>query len=264
MESILMLARIVAIPWLLVSLLVVTGCDPKEMIEKKVPEPLKGFMAPEKGGRRGAGDAMEGALQPSALEVDSPKANSVLSVANDVTFRAKIDIPPAKDDIKPQIVWTLFSDKGQKGVQIGRGETLNKKLDPGRYRIQAALFYKDAKIEKEVAFRVACMTEGKVAAPDGTGVPGVSLVVAEIGYTKPLFQAQSDRGGKFSIELPQDASVELTPGKQGYSFYPSRRVVKFVFPVVLQEFAATKAEVKDIALAEHSSSKESVDSVCPL
>lgn len=243
-------------------LLLLPGCDPKEMIDKKVPEPVKELLTSQPGGKKSGPLGQEAAL--TDLEIVSPRSNSVHGVGRDVVFQAKLSGPQPGGENKPEVIWTLLGGKGKIGVQIGRGETVHKKLDAGRYKIQAALVMKNLKVEKSISFRVTPQTYGSITTYEGDALADVDLTLSEIGTERARFQARSGKDGQFTIEIPKEGSYELAVGKEGYSFHPARRVVKFTNPPVNEDFKAVRAEVKNLMFTDDANVESGVEFVCPL
>lgn len=243
-------------------LLLLPGCDPKEMIDKKVPEPVKELLTSPPGGKGLGSQGEEAAL--TDLEIVSPRSNSVHGVGRDVVFQAKLLGAQLGGENKPEVIWTLLAGKGKTGVQIGRGETVRKELDAGRYKIQAVLVMKNLKVEKSVSFRVTHQMYGNITTYEGDALPDVDLTLSEIGTERSRFQARSGKDGQFSIEIPSEGIYSLAVAKEGYLFDPSRRVVKFTNPPVNQDFKAVRAEVKNLTLTDDPTVDSSVEFVCPL
>lgn len=250
--------------WLMAILLTVTGCDPKELINKKVPEPLKDVMADGKGASKKGKSGLSESLDKVSIAIVTPKRNSVHPMAKDIEFEAKVTIPKIKGAPKATVVWTLYRGAVKKGVQIGRGEFIKKKLDAGKYRVSATLLVKDRKKVKTSTFRVANTTEGRITDHDGGPFPGTELVITEIDKTAPLFTAKSDKDGRFSIEVPEEGYYKLMPKKEGFSFQPFSRVVKFTDPPIQQNFKAVKGQITSIKFTEDPEGETSLDAVCPL
>jgi tetratricopeptide (TPR) repeat protein len=239
-----------------------SGCDPKAILDKKIPEPVKELLSSSPGGKKLGSRVQEAAL--INFSIISPRANSVRGVGEDVVFQAKLSGPLPGGEGKPQVIWTLSGGKGGTGVQIGRGETVHKKLDAGRYKVQATLVMKNLKVAKSIPFRVTHQTYGKITTYEGSPLPDVNLALSEIGTERSRFQARSGKDGQFSIEIPKSGSYELSVAKKGYSFEPSRRVVMFTDPPVSQDFKAVKAEIKNLAFTEDPKGDTGVEFVCPL
>lgn len=245
----------------LVCLLFLSGCDPKEMVEKKLPGPVKDLLSSSQKGQKAK--IVDQAALASRLDIVSPLANSVYGVGEEVVFQAKVKELKVEDKDKPQIIWTLFG-KETKGARIGGGGKVTKKLPAGRYKIQVALVAKDLKVEKSVSFRVAPKIYGTVTTYDGSPLSDVQIDLGDIGAQKARFSTRSGKEGQYSIEVPQEGFYELTSTKEGYSFFPVRRVVRFASPPVNQDFKAAQAQIKDISLTESPEAKENMESVCPL
>ncbi len=245
-------------------LLILTGCDPKEMIEQKVPEPLTEAMSSGKGGAdKGKGEQKD---QADRIEITivAPKRNSVYPATKEVVFEAKVEVPAAKKK-KPEVTWKLYRGTAiKKGFQIGRGTRVLKKLEAGQYKVSAALSYKNRERIKTTGFRVATTVEGTVTGSDGAALPDAQLVLSKIDEDAPLHEARSGRDGKFSVEIPAEGSFKLIPKKEGYSFLPYRRIVKFTEPPVVRNFKGTKGSVTDIKITRDPNGEKPIESVCPL
>ena len=126
-------------------LLILNGCDPKELVKQKVPEPLKQALSSGNDAKTKEKSGKVDPLGRASFAVLSPKRNSVHPVALEVLFEAKVKMPDPKAASKTTVVWTLYRGAIKKGVQLGRGEAVRKKLGPGQYRVSATLLYKNKK-----------------------------------------------------------------------------------------------------------------------
>ena len=249
---------------LMAILLIVNGCDPQDVIKQKVPEPLKEAMSDGKdaprSGEGGSGESQE----KVSIEIVTPKRNSVYPAGEKISFEAKTTIPEAKDVKKATVVWMLYRDTAKKGVQIGRGDLIKKTLEAGKYRVSATLLIRDRKTVKTSTFRVANTVAGKITADDGVPLAGTKVVISEMGGDEPKHTARSGKDGTFSVEIPEEGYYRLMPKKEGYSFLPYSRIVKYTNPPVRQSFKGTKAQITDITFTEDAEGEASLDSVCPL
>jgi tetratricopeptide (TPR) repeat protein len=253
------------VPLLLMGLLlIVNGCDPKELVKQKVPEPLKDAMSSGGGEKKKGKAGKEDPFSRASITVVSPKRNSVHPVVKEVLFEAKVQMPDRKAASKTTVVWNLYRGAIKKGVQLGRGEAIRKKLGPGQYRVSATLLYKNKKKVKTSSFRVANTIEGRIATSDGAVVSGTKLVLSNIEGGEPLHEAVSGEDGKFLIEVPIKGFFRLRPKQEGYGFVPYDRIVTFTEPPVQQNFKASKGKITDIKFSAEPNSEERIESVCPL
>ncbi|MFH1114233.1 MAG: hypothetical protein V1792_09955 [Pseudomonadota bacterium] len=245
-------------------LLILTGCDPKKMIQQKVPDTVtKAMSSAKEGGEKGKGEQKDQAARIE-ITIVAPKRNSVYPANKEIEFEAKVEAP---DDMgkKPEVTWKLYRGAAiKKGFQIGRGNRITKKVDAGQYKVSASLSFKNIEKIKTTAFRVANTIEGRITGPDDEALPDAQLVLSNIDDDKPLHQARSGRDGVFSVEVPADGFFKVIPKKEGYNFYPYRGIVKFTDPPVPVNFKGTKAQITDVKITEDSKGKEPLESVCPL
>ncbi len=257
--------RYLAPLWLIGLLLILTGCDPKKMIEQKVPETLKDVMSSEKGGAKNGKGEQKDLADRIEITIVAPKRNSVHPVTTEMVFEAKVKVPATAGKKKPNVTWTLYRGAAiKKGIQIGRGQRISKKLDTGQYKVSATLRFNNREKVSTTSFRVSSTIEGRLTDSSGADLPGTELLLSKIDEDKPLHKGRSGKDGQFSIEIPEKGFFKLVPKKNGYSFFPYRRIVKFIDPPVAQNFKGTKAQIANIKITEDPNGEKAIESVCPL
>lgn len=240
--------------------LALTGCDPKEMVNKRVPAPVKEILSSDQGGKK-AGTSKRGDTS-TGLEIISPEPDSIFPSGQEIVFRARVQGPSGDGSQPGQITWTLRG--GQHAGPLGRGQMVRKTLERGQYQVQAVFSRDQVSIEKTVRFRVADQIFGRIVTYEGDALPEAKLSLSEVGGVKPLFEAQSAKDGQFAIEIPPKGSYVLSASKAGYSFLPCSRIVQYASPPVNQDFKAASAEITAISFTETGSGERTVDLVCPL
>jgi tetratricopeptide (TPR) repeat protein len=244
-------------------LLVLGGCDLEGVVKKKVPEPLKNlltFGSPDKG------KGKDGPVQftPTHVEIASPMSSILYPVEKPVEFRAMIRLPVVPGQPRPSLMWTLFSDKDKQGISLGVADIVNRKLEPGKYRVELAATYQGQKVVKRVDFRTALMMHGSVMETKDKGVPQVEIVLSDLDETKQISTSQTASNGQFAIEVPSEGPFLITVRKQGYSFSPLKKIVQSGAEPVKLEFVGLPAEIKNIRLTAAQDSDEREQSICPL
>ncbi|MDQ7782653.1 MAG: hypothetical protein RDU20_07230 [Desulfomonilaceae bacterium] len=250
---------------LTVVVLILTGCDPKEMIERKVPDTLKDVMSSEEGRAKKAMAERKGRADKIELTLVSPQRNSVHPVGQEIVFEAKAVVPSPPGTVKPKVTWTLYHGAAIKqGAPLGTGERVVKKLDAGQYKVSAKMLVDNQEKIATTAFRVANTIEGHLTSGDGAVLPDAELELSKLDEDKPLHTARSGQDGRFAIEIPAEGFFKLIPKKDGYNFFPYRRIVKFVEPPVSHDFKGTKGRIGNIKITEDPQGETAIESVCPL
>lgn len=231
------------------------GCDPEALIKQKVPESVQSVLT--------LGDSSpksKAPLTPAVLEVVSPKKDGVLPTNQDTVFKVNLKPPGDKPFENPDVDWTLFPE-GKEKVPLGRGLSVKRKLEPGKYRVEATLTVKDQKVSQSLNFREAMMLSGKVVTTEGSPLPGVEFDLWDLN-DQLVTKAQSGNDGTFLLEFPSESSFRLMPSKKEYSFLPLESVVKYT-PEAKLNFTAIKAEISDIYLADSEQSTTPIKYFCP-
>lgn len=234
------------------------GCDPGALVKQKVPEPVKQILT-----FRDAAGSGGGSKVVAAIEIVSPKNNSVQSAAEPVVFNAKVKAEGGAPNVTPTVTWTLSEDKGKSLGKIGTGPTVKKQLAAGEYRVEATLTYGSQKQIRRGLFRVSPSASGKVVSADKTGLPGVQIKLLDPATGKDLEGDTSRNDGAFSVHLPADSYVIVRPEKKGFCFSPYQRFVKATQPSVPIEFSAINADVSALRFTDTADSSSQVEQICP-
>jgi len=238
--------------------MVLAGCDPATLVKEKAPKPIQSlltFGSPAKG--KGSTATV------ATLQLITPKANQLFSVDREVAFQADLRTDEPKQKQAPQFTWMLFKEPDSKGLKAATAGSFKKKLEPGNYRVEVTAAYGEQKLVKKSNFRVAFTAPGKVTAPDGTGLPGVEIVVRELNSDKVVCRTQTDPKGAFTAEALAEGGFVVTPSKKEYSFSPIHKTAKLGRQSAALEFKAVKAEVDKLRLTDQAQGDESLESLCP-
>jgi|GEM_PF-576092 len=247
---------------LVVSMLIMAGCDMEQLVRSKVPEPLKKVLSfGPQGSKRPKGEVRR--LRPTDIDIVSPREKSVHPVDKPMEFRALVRFQPEPGEDIPQVSWTLFSEKDKKGASIGTGNSARRKLDPGDYRVELRVTMGKQRIVRNVNFRAAHGVKGVVSDADGSGLAGAEIALTDLESGKEVARTSTGKGGNFAIESPAAGLFLMTPTKPGYSFSPLESIVKFGGEAVQPKFVGFMAEIKDIRLTRSLDSDEADQSVCP-
>lgn len=255
--------RSVAAVCLIGCLMVLVGCNPQEVIEQKVPKPVQELLGGT-GGKRPGGKP--GLPDKAIVDIESPKPGSLISAERSVVFSARVQVPGTRKGrvpLKPELVWTLFSDTDKKGTLVGKGETARRKLAPGNYRVDLSITTGEGKSVKKTSFRVAHTMAGRVTAVDGKGMPGIEILVTSPDGSKEFSKTGTNNDGAFTIAVPDKGTFKVTPKKGGFAFVPLHSTLKFSKEAAALAFQGIKAEIKNIRLLG-AADQQPVDSVCPL
>src|SRR5208283_3050271 len=139
-------------------LLILIACDPETVIKSKVPEPLRDALTFGPPGAAAKGKQSETAT----VEIVAPKSGSAHPVGKDMIFQAKVKLTGETQPQKLELDWKLFPEKNPAGVPLGKGNSVRKQLDPGRYRAELTMVRDGQTIVKSVNFRVVLSMSGKV------------------------------------------------------------------------------------------------------
>lgn len=240
----------------------VTGCNPEELVKKKVPEPIQKMLtlpSLEKFGSRGQ------QREQIVLEIQKPNNNAILNPKKPVKFVAKVGLPKGMPVPNQNISWELFEDGKSRPKRLGTGIEASKRLDPGSYRIKLTMNLPEPlKVNKtaSIQFKVAYTYDGSVV-HGGSGVQGVELTLIGLQDDKQLSQTKTDREGNYRIAIPETGKYKLSPKKAGYSFSPVYKIVEYSGKPDQEPFGAAKAEIHDIRISQASDSDEPLTTFCP-
>ncbi len=241
------------------SVLVLAGCDPEEVIKKKVPLPLQELLT-----FGGTSSKAGGKQAPLVVHLISPKSNQVYAVDNPVVFDADLKMDDQKKPVTPPIfTWSLFKQPDGKEVKLGTGKSINKRIEPGNYRVELTATLGERTAGQRANFRVAFTAAGQIIVPGAPGSAGAEVTLTELEGDKVVFRGQSDANGLFSLEFPAEGHFVVTPRKQGYSFSPVYRIAKLGKQSDPLEFKGAKAEIRDLRLTESEEANESLQLLCP-
>jgi len=243
------------------SLLIVAGCDLETLVKTKTPGPLKDLLSfgpPPTPGATGPA----GMPQPPRSGIVQPAPNSVYQVGKEVVFRGTAEIP-GQPGARPDLTWTLFKDKAQQGTPLGKGLSAKKLLEAGNYRVEFVMTHQGQRMVKSVRFRVVYSVPGRAVTSDGKGLAGAEITLSSLDQKNQVFRTVSGPDGGFTVELPPEGYFLLAPQKKGFSFNPYQRVIRYQKDAAAAEFAAVKAEIKDIRLTSSADSDEALTSLCP-
>jgi tetratricopeptide (TPR) repeat protein len=238
------------------ALLGISGCDPAALVKSKVPEPLKGLLTFE-GARRAAAKPI------ASFDVLSPKASSVYGAGEPVIFQASVDTGKTKLPAPPAISWVLTADADKKKTPLGKGAKVSKSLEAGKYEAEVTVEAVGQKVTKKVPFRVALRMPGKIASPEDKGIPGVDIEVVKLEDETVMSRAQSDNSGTFAVEFPAEGYVIVRPKKNGLSFFPVSRIVKFSPTPAKIDFTGVESEITDMHLTQVGDPHARVAQICP-
>jgi tetratricopeptide (TPR) repeat protein len=254
-----MFSRSLRMVLIVAGLSVLIGCDPETVVKSKVPEPLRKALT------FGPAGAAPKAKQSEAtsVEIAAPKNGEAYPAGKEIVFRGSAKLASEDKTQKPELVWTLFPEKTPAGVPLGKGNSVRKQLDPGRYRVELALVQEGRKVAKNVNFRVVISMSGKVTAVDGSGLPGTDIELTDLEENKVVSKSQSGRDGTFTVEFPSENQFRIAPRKKGFSFSPVSQVVQFSREPVQIVFKGVKGEISDIRLTESEKTDENVRNICP-
>ncbi len=241
------------------SILLLAGCDPEELIKEKVPQPLQELLT--FGGSPGKGK--RGKQIPLSVHVISPKNNQVYPVDKPVVFDAEVKTESQKKPVSPEFSWMLVNLSGGKQVQLGKGKSLSKRIDPGNYRVEVTASLGEEKSVQKAGFRVAFIAGGQILLPGPVGLAGAEVTLTEVQGDKVVFRGKTDANGHFSLEFPTEGQFVVTPRKQGYSFSPVHQIAKLGRQSDPLGFKGAKAEVRHIKLTESAESNENLQLLCP-
>ncbi|MBI5248673.1 MAG: hypothetical protein HY912_04195 [Desulfomonile tiedjei] len=236
-------------------LLSLAGCDPEALIKSKVPEPVQSALT-----LGGSPSKSKIQLNPSVIEIVSPKKGAVYATNEETTFEVRLKPPGEKPLENPEVSWTLFPE-GKNQVQLGGGPKVKRKLDPGKYRAEATLTVKDQKVSQSITFREGLMLTGKVVTTEGVPLPGVDLELWD-SNEQVVSKVQSANDGKFAVEFPSEGPFRLTASRKEYSFLPLEMAVRYA-PDTKLEFIGNKAEISEIVVTESEESTTPVLHLCP-
>ena len=254
-----MFSRSLRMVLIVAGLSVLIGCDPETVVKSKVPEPLQKALT---FGPAGAAQKAKQA-EATSVEIASPKNGEAYPAGKEIVFRGSAKLASEDKTPKPELVWTLFPEKTPAGVPLGKGNSVRKQLDPGRYRVELALVQEGRKVAKNVSFRVVISMSGKVTAVDGSGLPGTDIDLTDLEGNKVVSTTQSGRDGTFTVDFPSENQFRIVPRKKGFSFFPVSQVVKFSQEPVQIVFKGVKGEISDIRLTESEKTDENVRNICP-
>jgi tetratricopeptide (TPR) repeat protein len=254
-----MFSRSLRMVLIVAGLSVLIGCDPETVVKSKVPEPLQKALT---FGPSGAAQKAKQA-EAASVEIASPKNGEAYPAGKEIVFRGSAKLAIEDKTQKPELSWTLFPEKTPAGVQLGRGNSVRKKLDPGRYRVELALVQEGRKVAKNVNFRVVMSMSGKITAADGSGLPETDIDLTDLEGNNVVSTTQSGRDGTFTVEFPSENQFRIVPRKKGFSFSPVSQVVQFSREPVQIVFKGVKGEISDIRLTESEKTDENVRNICP-
>lgn len=246
---------------LLGAVLVLAGCDPEDLVHRKVPDPVKGLLTfgPAAGKTTSPGKFK---LTDADVIIVSPKANTVFGKGKAVEFIANVKGLEPSGPSPVEITWTLYDERGRP-QKIGQRPKEKKELAVGTYKVELAAAYREQKITKTRSFRVALTMNGKITLADKTGLPDAEIVIGEVTGGEPISKTQSGKDGKFFIVFPNEGTFLITPHKEGFSFSPMSSVVKFSQEGALIEFSATKGQIKNIQMTASTDANEPLTVMCP-
>ncbi|AFM23211.1 tetratricopeptide repeat protein [Desulfomonile tiedjei] len=231
-----------------------TGCDPEALVKRKVPEPIQDLLT------LGSAASLKTPLTPEAIQIVSPKKDTVYPSHQPTTFQVNLKAPGDKPFEDPIITWTLFPEgKGQQ--PLGNGLSLKKKLEPGKYRVEVTLAVKDQKVSQTINFRQAMMMRGKTVLANGKPVAGVELELKDLDENL-ISKTQSGDNGTFIVEIPSDNPFRLSPSKKKFSFNPLSKVIKYN-PEEQIDFTGFEVEISDVLLVASVDATEPALSICP-
>ena len=238
----------------------------------KGPGPVRSALTfgPQTGTRgTSAGDP---ALKPS-LKVLSPKDKSSYTPGQDVVFRVAAKLPGGKAPDQGQLSWKLTSVTGEGQDQSFQGNDQRKKVPVGQYKFEVTMHGdqppdKSPKqtgrtdVKESGEFFVAFVVKGKVKMGAG-GVDGVNISVIDVDKGTLVSKASSTPKGDFQVHFPAHGSFRIEPQKEGFSFSPISRRVKFTGEALDLQFTAAKASIEDMRLAISKDDDTKPESVCP-
>jgi tetratricopeptide (TPR) repeat protein len=254
-----MFSRSLRMVLIVAGLSILVACDPETVIKSKVPEPLRKALT---FGPQAAGPKAK-QREATTVEIVAPKNGRAYPTGNQIVFQGRASMAGQGKQEKPQLAWTLFPENNRTGIPLGKGNTVRKQLDPGRYRAELTVVLGTRKISKNVSFRVVRTISGKVITVDGSGLPGTNLDLTDLEGNHVVSTSKSERNGNFAVELPSEDRFRLVPRKKGYSFSPISQLVKFDQKPVQLVFKGGKGEVSDIRLTESQKDEESIGNICP-
>ncbi|MBI4964744.1 MAG: hypothetical protein HY913_15810 [Desulfomonile tiedjei] len=243
------------------SLLAIAGCDMETLVRNKVPGPLRDLLSSGQPGRPGV-KGPAGMVQPPKAAIVQPANNSVFPMGKEVVFRGTAEIP-GQPGAKPDLTWTLFKEKGQQGIPLGKALSAKKVLEAGNYRAEFAMTYEGQRVAKSVRFRVVHSVAGRVLTSDGKGLAGTEIILSDLDQKAEVSRTTSGKDGSFSVEIPPEGYFLLEPRQKGFSFNPFQTVVRYQKDAAEAEFAAVKAEIKDIRVTSSPDSDEVLTRLCP-
>lgn len=254
-----MFSRSLRMVLIVAGLSVLIGCDPETMVKSKVPEPLQKALT---FGPAGAAQKAKQA-EAASVEIASPKNGEAYPAGKEIVFRGSAKLASEDKTQQPELIWTLFPEKTPAGVPLGKGNSVRKQLDPGRYRVELALVQEGRKVAKNVNFRVVISMSGKITAADGSGLPETDIDLTDLEGNNVVTTTQSGRDGTFTVEFPSENQFRIVPRKKGFSFSPVSQVVQFSREPVQIVFKGVKGEISGIRLTESEKTDENVRNICP-
>jgi tetratricopeptide (TPR) repeat protein len=238
---------------------ILIGCDPETVVKSKVPEPLQKALTFGPAGAAPKGKQPEAA----SVEIAAPKNGESYPAGKEIVFRGSAKLASEDKTQKPELVWTLFPETTPAGVPLGKGSSVRKQLDPGRYRVELALVQEGRKVAKNVNFRIVISMSGKVTTADGSGLPETEIDLTDLDGNHVVSTTQSGNDGAFTVEFPSEDQFRIVPRKKGFSFTPVSQVVKFSREPVQLVFKGVKGEISDIRLTESEKAEENLGNICP-
>jgi len=246
---------------LLGSVLVLAGCDPEDLVLRKVPDQVKGLLtfgpAAGKGAKFGRFN-----LTDADVTIVSPKANALYNKGKAIEFVADVKGVEPSGPSTVEVTWTVYDGRGRP-QKIGQRPREKRELPIGTYKVELAAAYKDQRVVKTLSFQVALTMNGRVTLADKTGLPDTEIVLSDPAGGEPISKSKSGKDGKFTIVFPKEGSFLITPVKNGFSFSPMSSVVKFNQEGTPIEFSATKGQIENIRMTTSPESDAPVTTICP-
>jgi tetratricopeptide (TPR) repeat protein len=239
------------------------ACDPTDLVRQKVPEPIQDLLqfTPAPKPTRTAAAAVP---QIPKLEISQPAADSTLMAGKEVLFQAAITMPPGDTGPPPPPDWTLFKDKENRPIPLGKTPLVRKPLEAGSYKVEVSLNYQNQRVAQTRNFRVIYAVVGTVLTRDGRPVPETEMVLTDLAGKEVLARGKSLPNGKFTVEIPPEGHFLLKPRKKGVGFNPYMKVVSYNKDLTPMPFTGTKSSIGDVRLTASLDSKQPLASLCPL
>ncbi len=265
------LSRVIKLWCVAVCVLAVSACDPADLVKRKVPPLVRDALT---FGMQPGGGASGADAEKPTLAIVSPKENQAYAPGQEILFKTSGKLTGGKNPQQGELSWNLTPVSGEGRPQNWQGDnTKKKKLPVGRYKVELTAKWEqppqkygqqptNQELKITASFAVAYAAKGRVGLGAG-GLDQAEVQVVDMEKSTVASKATSGKNGEFELHFPSHGSFKIEPRKDGYSFSPIYRRVKFTGEPLNLQFTAAKAAFRNMRITVAKDSDEKPASLCP-